>query len=895
MGDEFMDAEIFAAFVIEAREHLESIEPNLLELEKEPDNLALLDDIFRPMHSLKGASGFLGLNKINSLAHKGENVLDELRKGRMRATSGIMDAILQATDLLREMIDNLDEAATEGDVDTAEVEERFQQILEGKGEEAASATESELEETTEGAAESEVESEAEEEQEVELQSLEPYHLTVGAPAHLHNFYEEVEETVETLSDVLVQLEKADGEEQHGLVDDIFRYFHNLKGNSGIIGYKEFNALTHEAETLLNDVRKGEIAVSRLVIDLLLETLDLMEKLAEGINIDTADVTPIDISFSVKKLQECIKTKGGSSDAGVSKGDAKEENDDLTIFKDTVDQQLSAIYKALEILDKDGSNKESIDSLYRSLVTIQNSASYMEEENLKVYAERTAGLVEQARNSEMDFSDMHDILKQETGIIEQMIEKFIAAQENPKAEGGVEEKAASKKEEKVEAKSAPAPKAVEKSVKKVQAAKPEAKPASAPAAKSGAAPKKQDAVAAKKASSTVRVDHEKLDHLMNLIGELIINRNRFSMLARSLEEQHDPAEIAQQLTETTYSMARISDDLQDTIMAVRMVPVQTVFSRFPRLIRDLSKKSNKNVELIMSGEDTGLDKSVAETIGDPLVHLIRNSVDHGLEQEADRVAAGKDPVGKVWLRASHQGNSVVIEVEDDGRGIDPEKTKAKALEKGLITDDDARNMDDRTAVDLIFAAGFSTAEKITDISGRGVGMDVVRSNIKDLKGSVTVQTELGKGSVFTLSLPLTLAIIDALMVTVHGDTFAIPLDSVSETTKVEIGCLKEVNQRRALTLRNEVVGIVDLADLLGFEKKEDNRELLPIVILTVNERKVGLVVDRLLERQEIVIKTLGSYLGTLHGISGATIMGDGGVTLILDPHEIYKIATMQGAL
>ena len=418
MGDEFMDAEIFAAFVIEAREHLESIEPNLLELEKEPDNLALLDDIFRPMHSLKGASGFLGLNKINSLAHKGENVLDELRKGRMRTTSGIMDAILQATDLLREMIDNLDEAATEGDVDTAEVEQRFQQILEGKGEDTVSAAESKPEEATEVPAteavseSEEVKSEVAEEPEGESQSLESYHLTVGSPTHLHNFYEEVEETVETLSDVLVQLEKSDGEEQKRLINDIFRYFHNLKGNSGIIGYKEFNALTHEAETLLNDVRKGEIIISQLVIDLLLETLDLMEKLAEGINIDTAVVTPIDISFSIKKLQECIKTKGSFSDAGISKGNVKEENDDLTIFKDTVDQQLSSIYKALEILEKDGSNKESIDSLYRSLVTIQNSACYMEEENLKVYAERTAGLVEQARNSEMDFSDMHDILKQE---------------------------------------------------------------------------------------------------------------------------------------------------------------------------------------------------------------------------------------------------------------------------------------------------------------------------------------------------------------------------------------------------------------------------------------------------------------------------------------------------
>ncbi|MFP4128533.1 MAG: chemotaxis protein CheA, partial [Desulfonatronovibrio sp.] len=303
-----------------------------------------------------------------------------------------------------------------------------------------------------------------------------------------------------------------------------------------------------------------------------------------------------------------------------------------------------------------------------------------------------------------------------------------------------------------------------------------------------------------------------------------------------------------------------------------------------------RKSDKKVQLITEGEETELDKSVVELIGDPLVHLIRNSVDHGLEPEEDRKKAGKDLVGTVWLRAAHRGNSVVIEVEDDGRGIDPEKMKAKALEKNIISQEEAQNMEDQEAIDLIFAPGFSTAEKVTDISGRGVGMDVVKNNIKNLKGNVVVSSELGKGSKFSITLPLTLAIIEALMVKVAGQTYAIPLDAVSETTKIEASKLSEINNRKAVTLRGEVLGLADLGVLLELTEKQEEREVLPVVIIIVGDRRLGLVVDTLLERQEVVIKSLGEYMGDQPGISGATIMGDGRVVLILDPHEVYKMAT-----
>jgi two-component system chemotaxis sensor kinase CheA len=380
--------------------------------------------------------------------------------------------------------------------------------------------------------------------------------------------------------------------------------------------------------------------------------------------------------------------------------------------------------------------------------------------------------------------------------------------------------------------------------------------------------------------------------MNLIGELIINRNRYSMLARQLEDSSnvDIGLIAQNLSETTYAMARISDDLQDTIMKVRMVPVASVFSRFPRLVRDLSRKSGKDVELIVEGEETELDKSVVEVIGDPLVHLIRNSVDHGIEPADVRLAAGKAQTGNVWLRAFYKGNSVAIEIEDDGKGIDPEKMREVAIRKGILTPEEAKLLDERESMELIFAPGFSSAEVITDISGRGVGMDVVRTNIKNLKGSINIVSEVGKGTKFTLSLPLTLAIIDALMVTVDEQMYAIPLDAVSETTKIEARRLTDVKGRKAVTLRGEVLGIVSLSELLALPCNMAKQEVLSVVVIQDNERRLGLVVDRLLERQEIVIKPLGAYLGDLKGISGATIMGDGSVILILDPHEIYALAT-----
>jgi len=776
-------------------------------------------------------------------------------------------------------------------------------------------------------------------------------LTSIGEGHLNDFMEEAREIIENLNRSLLELEHTP--EPGELVNDIFRYFHNLKGNSGILGFKELNALTHEAETLLNRVRKGEIQSSQPMVDMLLGVVDLIESLVGNIEIGNNLAKPLDIAPLVGRLRKAVETgktplirsaaspkapsdveqavpepRGAAEpeaaaptpdhDAGAPSEKPLEDPENIVLFKQTVTQQLENIELALDTLRKDPADKVAVDGLYRSLNTIEHSTGYMGFGDHKTYAERTAGLVDSARKADLPFDAMQDILEQECSILHDMLVKLfttldseeLVPEEPATASAAPEPPKPEPKPEAAAPKPAPEPPKPVEPVKPAAAPKPavaapppQKPPVAAAQAVAPAPVKPVAAVAAAapaaekpKVSSTIRVDHEKLDHLMNLIGELIINRNRYTLLARSLEEgKTDVQHIAQQLTETTYAMARISDDLQDTIMKVRMVPVSTVFSRFPRLVRDLSRKINKEINLIMEGEETELDKSVVEVIGDPLVHLIRNSVDHGLEPEEERAESGKPPIGKVYLRAYHRGNSVAIEVEDDGRGIDPVKMREVAVRKNVISLEEAKNLDDQEAVELIFAPGFSSAEKVTDISGRGVGMDVVRTNIKNLKGTVSVASEVGKGSKFTLSLPLTLAIIDALMVSVNKATYAIPLDSVSETTKIEVTKMTEVNKRKAITLRGEVLGLIELSEILEIPKNTDARDIVPVVILQDNQRRIGLIVDRLLERQEIVIKPLGTYLSEfdMRGISGATIMGDGSVVLILDPHEIYLMCTGAG--
>jgi two-component system chemotaxis sensor kinase CheA len=407
---------------------------------------------------------------------------------------------------------------------------------------------------------------------------------------------------------------------------------------------------------------------------------------------------------------------------------------------------------------------------------------------------------------------------------------------------------------------------------------------------------------------VRIDVERLDALMNLVGELVIDRTRLARIAGKLAHgAHDPM-LAEELTETCRHLARISDDLQDEVMRSRMLPIESVFSKFPRLVRDLAQKVNKQIDFIVEGKDTELDRSVAEQIGDPIIHLLRNSIDHGVEPAEKRVAAGKAPAGQVRLAARHEENQIVIDVEDDGHGIDLEVIKQKAVSKGIVSAEAAARLSDREAVELIFASGFSTAEQISDISGRGVGMDIVRTNVERLNGTITVETEIGQGTRFTVTLPLTLAIIRALLIEVAGQTYAIPLTSVVEALRIERAALRSINGRAAISLRDQVLPLLRLRDVfadlappagsmpaagrsqgspLQVAAESDDAARQFVVAVRWGERRGGLIVDSLIGEQEIVIKPLGKLFRAVQGVSGGAVLGDGQVAPILDIAALIK--------
>jgi two-component system chemotaxis sensor kinase CheA len=416
-----------------------------------------------------------------------------------------------------------------------------------------------------------------------------------------------------------------------------------------------------------------------------------------------------------------------------------------------------------------------------------------------------------------------------------------------------------------------------------------KPGSAPAPSGKRADEDVNQVkkAAMSIEQTIRVDVSRLDSLMNLVGELVLSRNRIGQISNDLEKKFEGEFLIEQLMETTSQIGLITTELQLAVMKTRMVPIGKVFNKFPRMVRDLSREKNKEIELVINGEETELDKSVVEEIGDPLIHMIRNAVDHGVEGPEERRKAGKPIKGTVHLSAYHEGNHIVVEIRDDGKGMDPNKLKKKAVEKGVITVEEAKSLDNEGAFNLVFKPGFSTAEKITNISGRGVGMDVVKTNIEKLNGIINIESELGHGTRFRLKLPLTLAIIQALLVDVSGEIFAIPLVSVVETVRINLSEVHNFEGREVLKLRDSVLSLLRLDEI--YELEGSYKDDIYVVVVGLAEKKLGFIVDKLVGQEEIVIKSLGEYLGGNVGIAGATIMGDGRVRLIVDVAGVIDIA------
>lgn len=672
------------------------------------------------------------------------------------------------------------------------------------------------------------------------------------PDEIPVFLAETEEMLQLLDEQLVRLEREGSTPE--LLQEVFRAAHTIKGASGSIGHLRMARLTHAMETLLDLLRRGELGVHAAIIDRLLEALDLLRVLAA--EVESMQESDVDVDNLIKELEMLAGSPPPAAQAAAAgaavaaKPAPSGATHRVTIELQPTDwsavralQAVMALEQIGEIISSDPgrSDIERGQASGTLTITLRSSAS------VEAVNEALADVVEITVGGVEVFEDAEDAAAEEATAA------ATVAEEQQPALRLVESPAAPK----------------------------EQRPAEAAAEPRATAQAGRKAVQ-KTANATVRVDIALLDELFNLVGELVIDRTRLTELTRSLSQQIGKNRALNDLGEATLHLTRVTEGLQSVVMKTRMLPIGTVFNKFPRMCRDLANRLGKNVELVIEGEDTELDRSVIEEVGDPLVHLFRNAIDHGVEGPADRTAAGKPEMATIRLAAEHVENCIVITVEDNGRGIDPAKVKAKAVERGILTAEAATHLSDHEATDLIFAPGFSTAAAVSDVSGRGVGMDIVRTNIEKLGGSVEVRSTPGKGSSFFLRLPLTLAIVQTLLVRVRETLYALPLTSVTETLKVDTRRIQRVQGQDAILLRGRVLPIVRLEVALGGEptdRAEDSHVL--VVAVKVGNRQVGLAVDTLLGEQEIVIKSLGPVVGDVAGISSAAILGDGTVALIVD--------------
>lgn len=688
--------------------------------------------------------------------------------------------------------------------------------------------------------------------------------------YLTMFIDESNDHLQSLNENMLQLEN--NPDDLGIVQVIFRSAHTLKGMAATMGFEDLASLTHQMENVLDLVRNEKLTMQDYIFDTLFKSLDALESMVQDIT--SGGDGKSDVSSIVAALQSIVRGENPAQQAqtgegqGADQGSASQPGITLDEFQYSVleqsiseghkvlyiqvtlreDCQLKSVraYMVFEALERSGEivkthpdvqdiEQGEFDRVFSLYYITQREAADIESQILGVSEIETAQVVS---------------LDHET--LQQMVQQAAAALETVKPEAQQPAAAAS------------APSAPES--KSTPAA---AKEAKAPARSGGANP-----------SRTIRVDIERLDVLMNLFSELLIDRVRLEQLASEAQNQ--------ELTDTVEHMSRVSSDLQNIVLKLRMVPVDTVFNRFPRMVRDLAKTLDKKIDLIITGADTELDRTVIDEIGDPLVHLLRNSADHGIEPVADRIAAGKPETGTVHLRAFHSGNNVFIEIEDDGRGIYREKILQNALKKGVVTESEAESMSDEEVHQLLFAPGFSTAEKISDVSGRGVGLDVVKSKIVSLGGNVTIYSTPGKGTNFSVQLPLTLSIIAAMLIKMGSEKYAIPLSSIVETAVIKRGHVKNVHGSRMVHFRDSMIPIISLSKVFEVPDFDDEQEEeTEIVVIRKGDRLAALAIDDFIGQSEIVIKNLGKYLPAIQGISGATILGDGQVALIIDANAFIK--------
>ena len=697
--------------------------------------------------------------------------------------------------------------------------------------------------------------------------------------YLEIFIDETSEHLQNLSDCIMELEK--DPENMDTINEIFRAAHSLKGMAGTMGFKRMQRLTHDMENVFQEVRSEKVKVTSSMIDLLFKCLDAIEGYLDNVKASSDEGTE-DNELIIKELNDFIAAEDGAAAAPAQAEPKKEVAPAQTAGGD--DKKYFEFGLSESEKDKIKQAEEGGAHIYGMTIYIQKECLLKAARAFLVFkAVEEFGEILVYNPSSQDIEDEKfdcdfSIFIASDEPYEKIAEAAKSVSEIDKVVGEeVKYETLAAKQEKAEADAAAAEKSQDAPAEAAPAQEQPQTQAAKPAAKTQSSGNKKQTVAKPVTNRTVRVDIEKLDALMNQVSELIIAKN--SLVSISSNDSGDFQN--QSFHEQIEYLERITTNLHESVMKVRMVPIESVVAKFPRMIRDLSRKLDKKMELYMTGEDTELDRTVVDQIGDPLQHLLRNSADHGLEDNATRIAKGKPEVGSIFLNAFQEGNNVIIQVGDDGNGIDVEAVRNKAIERGVITEEQAETMSQKEIINLLFLPSFSMAKKITDISGRGVGLDVVKSNIEALGGDVEVKTELGVGTTFTVRLPLTLAIIQALMVEIRDEKYAIALGSISNIEDIPVKDIKYVEAQEVIHLRGKVIPLIRMDQVLDIEPKEEEPESLTVVIVQKGENLAGLVVDNLIGQQEIVIKSLGKYINNNKIISGATILGDGEVALILD--------------
>lgn len=655
---------------------------------------------------------------------------------------------------------------------------------------------------------------------------------------MEDFLIEAFEMNEQLDQDLVELEH--NPEDLDLLNRIFRVAHTIKGSSSFLNLNILTHLTHNMEDVLNRARKGEIKITPDIMDVVLRSIDLM-----------------------KTLLVTIRDTGSDTNNG-------KENE----IEEAVKQLQAITSQNLEGAKETSGTKEAPKEIKEE---VKEKAKEEVKANKTPTAENPTSDNPLADEPDLDYANMS------AEEVEAEIERLL----NKRQEADKERRAQKKQEDQAKPKQEVAP---AKETPKTETPKTETpkapKTETKTKAKAGTEENKAPSIGVEQ---TVRVDVRRLDHLMNLIGELVLGKNRLIRIYSDVEERYDGEKFLEELNQVVSSISAVTTDLQLAVMKTRMQPMGKVFNKFPRMVRDLSRELGKSIELIIEGEETELDKSIVEEIGDPLIHIIRNSCDHGIEPLEERRRLNKPETGKVQLSAYNEGNHIVIKISDDGKGLDPVMLKEKAIEKGVISERDAESMSDREAFNLIFKPGFSTAKVVSNVSGRGVGMDVVKTNIEKLNGIIEIDSEVGVGTTQKLKIPLTLAIIQALLVGVQEEYYAIPLSSVLETVRISQDEIYTVDGKSVLRLRDEVLSLVRLSDIFKVDAILESNSDVYVVIIGLADQKIGVIVDYLIGQEEVVIKSLGYYLKNTRGIAGATVRGDGKITLIVDVGAMMDMA------